>query len=296
MPAVVEAVRTADEAFEGLPDFDFELRRLDVDGLEMGYVDEGEGQPILMLHGQPTWSYLFRKLIPPLRDAGYRCVALDYPGFGRSDKPVDLDWYSYDRHTDFCLAAIEQLDLQDIVLCGHDWGGPIGLRLAVEHPERFERYVLMDTPFFTGRQVMPAVWWQARDLLEREPDVPVGELVRAGCRRALPDDVMAAYDAPYPDAQSKAGARAFPLRVLPLSADLPAARACWRVLKSFRKEDTNPALILWGAEDVLFPFELGQWVAGALRREGPVAVGGASHYLPEDRGEEAARLILEWLA
>ncbi|MFL5885624.1 MAG: haloalkane dehalogenase [Thermoleophilaceae bacterium] len=295
MSAVAEAVRTADERFEGLPGFDFALRRLDVDGMEIGYVDEGDGQPILMLHGQPTWSYLFRRLIPPLRDAGYRCVALDYPGFGRSDKPVDLDWYTYDRHTDFVLAAIEQLGLQDVILCGHDWGGPIGLRLAVEHPERFDRYVLMDTPFFTGRQTMPPVWWQAREVLERDPDVPVGDLVRAGCRQPLADAAKAAYDAPFPDVASKAGARAFPLKVLPLSADLPAAKACWRVLKSFRKDDTKPALILWGAEDVLFPFELGQWVAGALRREGPVPVEGASHYLPEDRGEEAARLILEWL-
>jgi haloalkane dehalogenase len=181
------------------------------------------------------------------------------------------------------------------VLVGHDWGGPIGLRLAVDDPGLFARYVLLDTPFFTGRQTMPPAWWEVRKLFEREPDIPIADLIRAGCARDPGDDVVAAYVAPYPDVASKAGARAFPLHVIPLSADLPAAKACWRVLKTMRKEDTTPTLTLWGAQDVLFPVELGQWVTGALRRDLPVLVDGASHYLPEDRGDEAAALIVDWL-
>jgi haloalkane dehalogenase len=288
-------VRTPDERFEALPGFDYEPRYLDIDGLRVAYVDEGEGQPVVMLHGQPTWSFLFRKMIPPLRDAGYRCIAVDYVGFGRSDKPVDLDWYSYERHTDVCREVMERLGLRDAILLGHDWGGPIGLRIAVEHPELFERFVLLDTPFFTGRQTMPPVWIEVRKLFEREPDIPVGDLVRGGCKHDPGPEAIAAYEAPYPSLESKAGARAFPLHVIPLSADLPAAKACWKVLKAMRK-DPRPALVLWGAEDLLFPVELGGWVAGALRREPLTLVPDSSHYMPEDQGEEAARMAIEWLS
>jgi haloalkane dehalogenase len=265
-----------------------------VGGLRIAYVDEGEGRPLLMLHGEPTWSYLFRKMIPPLREAGYRCVAVDYPGFGRSDKPVDDRWYSYDRHTEVVGAMMEQLDLRDVVLVGHDWGGPVGVRLAVEaQAERFDRFVLIDTPFFTGRQVMPPPWWEMHDMILETPDMPIGDLIRRHCAADPGDAVIAAYEAPFPDAASKAGARAFPLHVLPKSADLPAAKACWRVMKAMRK-DERPALTLWGEQDGIFPVILGQWVAGAMRREMPIVIPGG-HFLPEDRGEELAKLVAEWL-
>jgi len=288
------ATRTQDERFEGLPEFAFQPRYRRWQGLRLAHLDEGDGQPVLMLHGEPTWSFLFRRMIPPLRDAGLRCIAVDYPGFGRSDKPTRLDWYSYARHTAACSHLIEALDLRDITLVGHDWGGPIGLRLAIEMPERFSRFVLIDTPFFTGRQTMPPAWWQAHDYLARTPDVPVGMLVRAGCAGDPDRRVIAGYDAPFTDAESKAGVRAFPLRVLPRSPDLPAARACWQTMKAMRR-DSRPTLILWGASDLLFPPSLGEWVAGALRRAPPVIVPGAGHFLPEDRGEEAAVLMLDWL-
>jgi haloalkane dehalogenase len=265
-----------------------------VDGLRLAFVDEGEGQPLLMLHGQPTWSFLFRKMIPPLRDAGYRCVAADYAGFGRSDKPLDPAWYSYERHTDLMRALLERLDLRGVVLVGHDWGGPIGLRLAVEHAERFSRYVLIDAPFFTGRQVMPPVWWAMHDVIASTPDVPVGDLVRRGCARDPGHAIIAAYEAPFPDPTSKAGARAFPLHVLPRSPDLPAAKACWRVMKAMRKDD-RPSLIFWGDSDVLLPLELGQWVAGAIRRDPPQVMPGG-HFLPEDSGERLGARVADWLA
>lgn len=269
-------------------------RYREVGGLRLAHIDEGDGPPVLMLHGQPTWSFLFRGLIAAVRDAGFRCVVPDYAGFGRSDKPTDLEWYSYDRHTELCASLIEDLDLRDITLVAHDWGGPIGLRMATDHPERFARYVLLDAPFFTGRQRMPEVWLMAHEFIERTPDIPVGTLVRAGCKQELPAAVVAAYDAPFPDMASKAGARAFPLRVLPRSPDLPAAKACWRVLKSMRN-DTRPTLILWGESDTLLPLELAHWVAGALKRDPPQLIEGAGHFLLEDRGEEVAGLIVDWL-
>jgi haloalkane dehalogenase len=288
------ALRTPEERFEGLPQFGFEPRYRLWQGLRLAHLDEGDGPPVLMLHGEPTWSFLFRRMIPPLRAAGLRCVAPDYPGFGRSDKPTDLDWYSYERHTAACMHLIEELDLHDITLLGHDWGGPIGLRLAVEAPERFSRYVLIDTPLFTGRQRMPPAWWQAHDYLERTPDVAVSALVRAGCASDPGAAALAGYDAPFAQVEAKAGVRAFPLRVIPRSPELPAAKACWRTMKAMRK-DERATLVLWGESDVLFPLELGLWVAGALHRDPPVVVPGAGHFLPEDRGEEAAGLVLDWL-
>jgi haloalkane dehalogenase len=293
-PATAVA-RTPAERFDGLPEFDYEPRYRSWRGLRLAHLDEGDGAPVLLLHGEPTWSFLFRRMIPPLRAAGLRCVAPDYPGFGRSDTPTAIDWDSYDRHTAACLALIERLDLRDITLIGHDWGGPIGLRLATTIPDRFARFVLIDTPFFTGRQTMPPVWWQAHDHLARNPDVAVGTLVRAGCASDPSADILAAYDAPFHSAAAKAGVRAFPLRVLPRAPDLPAARACWRTLKAMRKDD-RPTLTLWGESDVLFPLELGRWVTGALRRDDPIVLAGAGHFLPEDRGAEAAAVVLDWLA
>jgi haloalkane dehalogenase len=153
----------------------------------------------------------------------------------------------------------------------------------------------MDTPFFTGRQTMPPVWFQFRDMLEADTDPSISALVQAGCGKQLPPEILAAYDAPFPNAESKAGARAFPIRVLPLSADLPAAKAGWRVLKTMRKFDTRPTLMLWGENDVMFPLELGNWCAGALCRELPVPIEGASHFVLEDSREEVERRILDWL-
>lgn len=291
---MVAASRAPEQRFAALDGFEFEPRFERWQGLRVAYVDEGEGPPLLMLHGEPTWSFLFRRMIPPLRDAGWRCVAIDYPGFGRSDKPLDLGWYSYERHTAACRHVVEALGLRGVTLVGHDWGGPIGLRLAVEDPARYERFILLDTPFFTGRQTMPPVWWQAHDYLAATPDVAIGDLVEAGCAAPLSPAARVGYEAPFPDAASKVGARAFPLRVLPRTPDLPAARDCWRTIKAMRK-DSRPTLTLWGESDLLFPVELGRWVTGALRREPPLVVAGAGHFLPEDRGPEAAALVLDWL-
>ena len=150
----MEAFRTPEGRFDGLPDFPFEPRYREVEGLRLAHIDEGDGAPVVFLHGEPTWSYLWRKVIPPVRAAGYRCIAPDHPGFGRSDKPTDLGWYSYDRHCELAATLLADLELSDATVVVHDWGGPIGLRLAVEHPERIARMVIMDTGLFTGKQSM----------------------------------------------------------------------------------------------------------------------------------------------
>ncbi len=141
----MDVVRTPEESLRGLPDFPFESSYREIDGVRLAYLDEGEGKPVVFFHGEPTWSFLWRKVIPPVRDAGYRCIAPDYAGFGRSDKPTDLEWYTYDRHVELISTLLEELDVRDATAVVHDWGGPIGLRLAVEHPDRFSRIVIMET-------------------------------------------------------------------------------------------------------------------------------------------------------
>ena len=194
----VDAVRTPEERLEGLPDFPFESSYREIDGLRLAYLDEGEGKPVVFFHGEPTWSFLWRKVIPPVRDAGYRCIAPDYAGFGRSDKPTDLGWYTYDRHVELMAKLLEELDVRDATAVVHDWGGPIGLRLAVEHPDRFSRIVIMETGPFTGHQRMSDAWLKFREFVRNNEDVPVGFLVRGGCKNDPGDEVIAAYEAPYP--------------------------------------------------------------------------------------------------
>jgi haloalkane dehalogenase len=217
-------VRTPEERFEGLPDFPFAPRYREVDGLRLAYLDEGEGPPVVFFHGEPTWSFLWRRVIPAVRDAGYRCIAPDYAGFGRSDKPLDLGFYTYDRHVGLMAALLADLDVRGATAVVHDWGGPIGLRLAVEHPDRFARIAIMETGPFTGHQRMSEAWLAFRDFVRDTEDVPIGGLVRGGCKHDPGDAVIAAYDAPYIDAASKAGARAFPL-ILPTEPDAPGAAA-----------------------------------------------------------------------
>src|SRR5438309_2704118 len=232
--AMPEAVRTSEEDLAGLPDFPFTPNYREVDGLRLAHLDEGEGAPVIFIHGEPTWSFLWRKVIPPVRDAGFRCVAPDLAGFGASDKPTDVGWYSYDRHVALAQTLLEDLDLRGATMVVHDWGGPIGLRLAVEHPERIERLVILDTGLFTGRQKMTDARLAFRYFVVRSERLPVGFLVRGACKNDPGDEVIAAYDAPYPSVASKAGARAFPL-LIPRSPDAPGAAAGQRVQEALRE-------------------------------------------------------------
>jgi haloalkane dehalogenase len=289
---VTDAIRAPDELLEGLPDFPFRSNFREVDGLRLAHLDEGEGPPVVFFHGEPTWSFLWRHVIGPVLAAGFRAVAPDMPGFGRSDKPIDLDWYSYDRHTELMAGLVEELDLRDATFVVHDWGGPIGLRLAVEHPERVSRLVVLDTGLFTGHQRMTDAWMAFRAFVERTEDLPVGLLVRRACKRDPGDAVIAAYDAPFPNAAAKAGARAFPL-LLPLDPGAPGALAGQRVLEGLATLG-KPALVLWGDADPVLPLSVAERMAQLVGAS--VEAVDASHFLQEDAGEQVGRRIADWLS
>ena len=215
----MDAYRTPDEQFEGLPGYDFEPHYLEQDGLRMHYLDEGSGPPVLLLHGEPTWSYLYRKIIPELTPSA-RAIAPDYFGFGRSDKPLLIEDYSYDFHTASIVRLVEQLDLRDATVVVQDWGGPIGLRLAVEHPDRVGRLVIMNTGIGGGRPPSEE-WLRFRDWLVRlGTEIVPGRLVQISAVQPMSEEVEAAYSAPWPVPESKAGILAFP-GLVPISPDHP---------------------------------------------------------------------------
>jgi haloalkane dehalogenase len=289
---VTDAIRTPDQLLDGLPDFPWRSHFREVDGLRLAHVDEGDGPPVVFWHGEPTWSYLWRKVAPPVIDAGFRAVMPDLPGFGRSDKPIDQDWYTYDRHVAMAARLLEDLELRGATFVMHDWGGPIGLRLAVENPERVDRLVLMDTGVFTGRPMTEA--WQAfRDFVARVEELPIGMLVRRACHTDPGDQVVAAYDAPFPNEAAKAGARAFPA-ILPTTPDAPGAAEGRRTLAALR-DDLRPMLILWADGDPVLPFAQGEALARALGRPAPLRVADAGHFLQEDQGELVGERIADWL-
>jgi haloalkane dehalogenase len=294
LAAMPAAERTPEEALQGLPDFPFQSHYRDADGVRLAHLDEGEGAPVVFLHGEPTWSFLWRKVIPPVRDAGFRCIAPDLAGFGRSDKPTDIAWYSYDRHVALIASLLEHLDLRDATLAVHDWGGPIGLRVAVEQPQRIARLAILDTGLFTGHQRMSDAWIAFRDFVARTEDLPVGMLVRGGCKNDPGDAVAAAYDAPYSNAAAKAGARAFPL-MIPQTPEDPAGAAGQRVLEALR-EDRRPTLMLWADSDPILPLTVAERFAAAIGREPPRVIADAGHFLQEDQGPLIGRLIAQWLA
>jgi haloalkane dehalogenase len=292
---VTEIFRTPDERFEDLPGYDFEPHYAEVGGLRVHYLDEGDpgAKPVWFMHGEPTWSYLWRKVIPPVRDAGFRCIAPDMPGFGRSDKPTDMGWYSYDAHAAAMGELFEKLDLRDVTFVVHDWGGPVGLRVAVEHADRVARLVILDTGLFTGNQHMSDAWIAFRDFVARTEDLPIGFLVKGAVARDMPHDVFTAYEAPFPTTASKAGARAFPL-LIATSPEQEGAEAGRRVLEALPKLDV-PKLVLWAEKDPVLTLETGTRFAKAIGAPEPEVIENASHFLQEDAGEEIGQRIAAWL-
>jgi haloalkane dehalogenase len=287
----VDVYRTPDDRFIELPGFPFEPHFVELDGIRIHFVDEGEGEPLLLLHGEPTWSYLYRKVIPPLITRS-RVIALDLPGFGRSDKPTDRDFYTYDRHVATVTSFATSLDLQGITLVVHDWGGPIGLRFAVENAKRVARLVVLNTGIYS-----PSARWPTPGFLEWRTfaeraglELPVGSIVQSGTLTDLPADVVAAYDAPFPIPEAKTGAAMFPLLV-PLSPDDPGAPEMMRTREALARWD-RPALVLFGASDPIFPPGVAKAMARLLPTAGePEIVTGASHFLQEDRGEQVGKRI-----
>ena len=294
----MEALRTPDDRFAGLPGYDFEPHYVEVDGLRMHYVDEGPraASPVLLLHGEPSWSYLYRKMIPIISAAGQRAIAPDIIGFGRSDKPVNRDDYTYQRHVDWMTAFVEQLDLQDITLFCQDWGGLIGLRIAAEHPERFARIIAANTMLPTGDNPPGEAFLRWQKFSQTSPVFESGRLIQGATVSTLPDDVVAAYDAPFPDDTYKAGARQFPALV-PTSPDDPAAppnRKAWEVLERWDKpfltafSDSDP---ITGGGDRVFQAR----VPGTKGQPHTTIVGGG-HFLQEDKGEELGRIVVDFIA
>jgi haloalkane dehalogenase len=294
----MEILRTPEERFSDLPGYSFEPHYVEVDGLRIHYVDEGPGdaEPVLMMHGEPSWSYLYRKMIPVITAAGYRAIAPDLVGFGRSDKPARREDYTYQRHVDWMRGFLEALDLKGITLVGQDWGGLIGLRLAAEHEERFARIVAANTGLPTGDITMGEAFLRWQRYSQSVPVFHAGGIVKGGCVSELSAEVIAAYDAPFPDDSYKAGARQFPLLV-PTTPDDPAAvpnRKAWQVLSRWEKpfltafSDSDP--VTRGA-DRLFR----QVIPGAKDRP-HTTIAGAGHFLQEDKGEELARVVVDLMA
>ncbi len=294
----MKVLRTPGERFADLPDFGYAPRYADVGDLRLAYVEAGpvDGEPVLLLHGEPSWSFLYRKVMAVLAEAGLRAIAADMAGFGRSDKPADIDDYTYARHVEWIRAlAFDRLDLRGLTLVGQDWGGLIGLRLVAEHPDRFARVVAANTGLPTGDQPMPDVWLRFREVVRTAPDLNVSRLVQSGCRTALSPEVLAAYEAPFPDPSYAAAVRAMP-GLVPTTPDDPASeanRAAWQRLSAWDK----PFLVAFSDRDPITggmaPI-LKRVIPGAAGLEHPV-IEGAGHFLQEDAGERLGSVIADFI-
>ncbi len=298
----MQALRTPDERFTNLPDYPFQPHYIDVDDTEGGllrlhYVDEGlRNVPVvLMLHGEPTWSYLYRKMIPIVVNSGYRVIVPDLIGFGRSDKPSLRTDYTYQRHVDWIRALLTQLELNEITLVCQDWGGLIGLRLVAEHPDKFARVVAANTMLPTGDFPLGETFFKWQKLSQDIPVFATANIIQGGCTMAMQPEVLAAYDAPFPDESYKEGARQFPMLV-PATPDdpaTPANRKAWESLMRFKK----PFLTAFSDKDPIT-------AAGApvLRKLIPGCEGQAhttiengGHFLQEDQGERLAEVVVEFI-
>ena len=293
-----EILRTPDERFANLPGFDFEPHYVEIDGLRIHFVDEGPAaaRPVLLLHGEPSWSYLYRKMIPVIRAAGYRAIAPDLVGFGRSDKFARMEDYTYQMQVDVMRQFVDRLDLRGAVLFCQDWGGLVGLRVVADRPDRFAGVIASNTglPVPTAGRRAPLIFRVWRLFARWTPIFPPGRIVDVGTVTDLPKDVRNAYDAPFPSRRYLAGARIMPSRV-PIEADDPAVPAnarAWDVLRRWDK----PFLIAFSDSD---PVTRG--LDAVLRAQIPgaqgqphVTIAGAGHFLQEDKGEQLGALVVDF--
>jgi len=290
----VQAYRTPDEQFEALPGYDFTPHYIEQDTLRMHYVDEGSGDPVLLLHGEPTWAFLYRRMIPTIAGAA-RAVAPDYFGFGRSDKPTRIEDYSYDFHYESIERFANELDLRDATVVCQDWGGPIGLRLAVERPDRVARLVILNTGVGAGRAPSEE-WLRFREFVRRVgTDLVPGQLIRISAVTELADEVVDAYNAPFPTPESKAGILAFP-ELVPTELDHPSAPKMMEVRVALEQWE-KPALVLFSDSDPIFSPQAAERMASWIPGAGPAEiVAGAGHFLQEEKGEEIAERVVRFLA
>lgn len=299
----MKVLRTPDDRFADLPDFPFEPHYVEIDDLDGGrlrvhFLDEGpaDAAPVLLLHGEPSWSFLYRTMVPVLVAAGHRVVVPDLVGFGRSDKPTEQSDYTYARHVDWMAQVVfDHLDLQGATFFGQDWGGLVGLRLVTREPDRFARVVVGNTGLPTGDRTPTEAFLAWQKFSQESPQFPIGRIVAGGCAVPPSDAVVAAYDAPFPDDAYKAGARIFP-SLVPTSPDDPAAadnRAAWEVLRAW----TKPFLLAFSDQD---PITKGGeraflGIPGVQGHE-PVTIEGGGHFLQEDKGPELAGVIADFVA
>jgi haloalkane dehalogenase len=299
----VKVLRTPEERFKNLRGYSFEPHYVEVpDGeggkLRVHYVDEGPGEPgvVLLMHGEPSWSFLYRKMIPILVKAGNRVVAPDLVGFGRSDKPASRHDYTYQHHVDWMISWLEELKLNRITFVGQDWGGLIGLRLVAAKPKLFDHVVVANTGLPTGDRPISDAFMQWQKFSREVPKFEVGTIIKGGCQTPLSDEAVAAYDAPFPDDAYKEGARIFP-SLVPTKPDDPAAQAnreAWKVLSTFERpfltafSDGDP--ITRGGERI---FQ--NRVAGAKGQSHQI-IKGAGHFLQEDKGKEFAEVVADFIS
>ena len=299
----METLRTPDHRFENLPGFDFEPNYVEIpdqDGgsLRVHYIDEGDrtASPVLLMHGEPSWSYLYRDMVGPLVEAGYRVIVPDQVGFGRSDKPTEKGDYTYARHVAWMSSLIfDHLDLDDITLFCQDWGGLIGLRLLTAQPHRFARCAVANTGLPDGSGPMSEDFLNWQQFSQNAEEFPIGFLINMATSTELSADVLAAYDAPFPDDSYKAGARIWP-SLVPTSSDDPEAPAqveAWKVLLGFDR----PFLSCFSDED---PITRGGEAAFIGRVAGTAGqphttIKGAGHFLQEDASPELAQLLIDWM-
>jgi haloalkane dehalogenase len=300
----MDVLRTPDERFAALPEFPFALHYVQVpDGeggtLRVHHLDEGprNGRVVVFLHGNPSWSFLWRKVIPPFVAAGYRCIAPDLVGLGRSDKPARREDYTVARHVAWMRSALfDALGLSEVDLVAQDWGGIVGLRLVAELPDRFRTVTMANTGMPVGQGPFSRMLREWPALVASMPEFPVGTMVRAGCAEPMSDEVAAAYDAPFPDERYKAAATSFPA-LIPLTPDNPAVPgqlAAWTVLERFER----PFLCAFSDKDIANKGGdrmLRERIPGA-RGQPHTTIAGGGHFLQEDRGPELARVVLDFLA
>ena len=294
----MKSIRTPESRFDELPNYPFAANYVDIDDLRMHYVDEGErnSPAVLLLHGEPSWSYLYRHMIPPIVAGGLRAIAPDLIGFGKSDKPTRKTDYSYARHVGWMEKFITQLDLQDITLVCQDWGSLIGLRVAAENPERFARVVVANGFLPTGDRKPPKVFYYWRAFATWSPWFPIGRIIQSGTIARLAPDVIRAYDAPFPSRSYKAGARAFP-RLVPVTSDDPAAAAnrdAWEIFKKWEK----PFLTAFSNRDAITrgSDKIFQSLVPGCREQPHAKIRNAGHFLQEEKGPELAKVVVDFVA
>jgi len=288
-------IRTPDERFSGLPGFDFEPHYLEVSGARVHYLDLGSNDPVLLLHGEPSWCYLYRKMAPVIAGS-HRVVAPDFIGFGRSDKYTEMKEYTYSMHRDTLIGFIEKLDLKRITVVVQDWGGLVGLRVAGMIPERFSRLVIMNTGLPTGAGDAPQAFLAWRGFVEKTPDLPVGAILQGATVSNLSPEVVAAYEAPFPGPEYKAGARAWPLMV-PIRPDDEASEDMRKARDDLAKWE-KPALVMFSDQD---PITRGgdqffRELIPTAKNQPEITIKDGGHFLQEDKGEEIAKHVLEFIA